>query len=105
MIDAEAAADFAALGLVIDPALVVEAADEAVPVWDVNWRSMLAWLDCETQWRAVGTFGGVIWLGLDYAGIRPLIEDKAGRADQALFADLRAMEQAALPVLNAPRDA
>ncbi len=95
-------ADFAALGVEIK----LEPADEAedgFPVWDSNWRSLLAFLDAETQWRAVAGFGGVLWLGLDYAGLRPLIEHGSGRVDGKLFADIRAMERAALPVLNAPR--
>lgn len=83
--------------------ITAAAEDEAFEVWSVNWKSLLTFLETETQWRVAAGFAGLIWLGLDYASVRPLMEDADGRVDQVLFADLRAMERAALPILNAPR--
>jgi len=42
----------------------------------------------------------VLWTGLDYAGLRAAAALMGTDMTPALFADLRAMEAAALPVLN-----
>jgi hypothetical protein len=69
-------------------------------VWPENWTSLLAFLDCATQWRALpaGLAGVVLYFGLDYAAVRALIGH--GPEADATFADLRVMEAAALPILN-----
>lgn len=69
--------------------------EERVAVWDVSWRSLVAFLDCDTQWRiVVAGFGGAARLGLDYAGVDALLR-RRGLPDDA-FEDLIAMERAAL---------
>lgn len=66
-----------------------------------NWPSLLAFLACQTQWRALATMGGLVWQGLDYAAARGALEE-AG-LPIARMADLRAIEAAALPILNEAR--
>lgn len=66
-----------------------------------NWSSLLAFLACQTHWRVVATMGGLIWLGLDYTAARGAL-DEAG-LPIARMADLRAIEAAALPILNEAR--
>lgn len=69
------------------------------------WRAVLAFLALQTQWRVQLALGGVLWLGLDYAGVRAWLElqGHAPRTARALLADLQVMERAALPVLNATK--
>ncbi|MDR5655410.1 DUF1799 domain-containing protein [Ruixingdingia sedimenti] len=62
----------------------------------VNWSSVCAFLACETQWRAVATLAGVIWLGLDYPAVDVVLRRQG--APDAVFADLQIMEAAALEV-------
>lgn len=54
-------------------------------------------LACETQWRT-GAAGGA--LGLDYAALEAVLRLLKTEATPDLFGDLRAMEYAALEVLN-----
>lgn len=97
-------AAFAALGVNV----AAEVQEEAVKVWDVNWPSVLLFLDLETQWRCVARgMGGILhWLGLDYAAACALL-DQRSRAEQRrhpsrqLLDDLRIMEREALPIMNA----
>lgn len=78
---------------------------EMFEVWDTNWPAMLLFLRCETQWRVVSTFGGLIWLGIDYVAAtavlaaRPRSEQRR-RPAGALLDDLRIMESEASAVLN-----
>ncbi len=73
-----------------------DAASDAIQVWDSNWPALLAFLACETQWRveARGMSGVMTYLGLDYAGVDVVLRRQG--ADDAVFADLRVMELAAL---------
>lgn len=59
-----------------------------------------------TQWRCVAGLGGVAYAGLDYAGVRAVIDLKGiPEAERwALFEDIRAMEGEALVHLNARRN-
>lgn len=104
-IDAELAAEFVQLGVQVE---VTSKQEEAFPVWDVNWPSVLLFLDCETQWRAVATMAGLIFLGLDYAAVQALLDLKRGRrrrlpgADR-LLQDIRIMEREALKVFDEVR--
>ena len=69
----------------------------------INWKSVCAFLACETQWRAVPMTVGnmaaiatsVVWLGLDYAAVDVVLRHTA-EGDAEVFADLRVMERAAL---------
>jgi hypothetical protein len=60
-----------------------------------------AFLDLDTQWR-LGPMGGV--MGLDYAGMAAMFAMTAPADPRALFKHLRAMEAAALCVLNEGAD-
>jgi hypothetical protein len=70
----------------------------SMPIMAENWKSLIAFLGCETQWRVVSTRAGLIWLGLDYVATKVLL-DFAGFGKD-IFDDIRTMEMAALPVLN-----
>jgi hypothetical protein len=63
-------------------------------VWDANWKSLEAFLDCATQWRVVAGFGAAARLGLDYAGVEVLLR-RRGLPDQ-VFEDILVMEREAL---------
>lgn len=66
-----------------------------------NWPSLLAFLNCQTQWRAIATMGGLIWQGLDYGAARGALEEMG--LPLSYMADIRALEAAALPILNEAR--
>ncbi len=61
-----------------------------------NWKSVCAFLDCQTQWRAVATLAGVVWLGLDYQAVDVVM--RRLDLDSAVFADIQVMEREALDV-------
>lgn len=83
----------------------VEGEDEdVVAVWDINWRSLLAFLALETQWRVAAGFAGLLWLGIDYAAAAPIIRRRNARSGRRLLADLRVMEREALTVFHEARD-
>lgn len=63
-----------------------------------NWSSLLAFLECQTQWRVAVGMAGIIWIGLDYAACAPVLA--AIDVGPEAFADLRYMEHSALPILN-----
>lgn len=65
---------------------------------ECNWSSFLAFRACETQWRVAATMAGLIWIGLDYTACQIVLEKLD--APSHIFADLHAMEDAALPILN-----
>lgn len=67
-------------------------------VLPANWPSVMAWLDCETQWRAVAGRAGIIWLGLDYQAVDVVLRRTA--APDGVFADLQLMERIALDVMS-----
>lgn len=78
--------------------MVATEAAEEVGIMPANWESFMAFIACQTQWRMVAGFGGLIWQGLDYAACRLVLRDiKAG---PHVFADIRHMEGAALQILN-----
>ncbi|WP_429813539.1 DUF1799 domain-containing protein [Ensifer sp. B1-9] len=72
--------------------------EEAFEVMPANWPAFVALLACSTQWRVVGTMAGLIWIGLDYAACRLVLDDL--QSPPGVFADLHVMEKAALPILN-----
>ena len=92
-------AQFARLGVVVERDQDDE--PEGVPVWPENWEALLVFLGCTTQWRAApaGLAGVIMYFGLDYPAVDVLLRGRNGR--DAIFADLRVMEAAALPILNA----
>ena len=64
-----------------------------MPVWDVNWDSLLAFLKLETQWRFAAGLK-LVRLGLDYAAVDVVLRRMCDAA--GLFDDVRTMESAAL---------
>ena len=91
-IEEDVAADFARMGARVE----VDAEDlsaDTFDVWEENWASVCAFLDCQTQWRVAG-FGGSKMLGLDYTAVDVVLR-RTG-ADDGVFADLMVMEAAAL---------
>lgn len=92
-------ADFKALGVIVTPQAGTEE-QEAFQVWRCNWKSLIAFLTLETQWRVAGTPAGLVWLGLDYTAARAIL----GKRFRKRLADLRIMEGEALPILNAGDD-
>lgn len=87
------AGQFAALGVTV-------AADQvaAIDILPPNHGSVRAWLECQTQWRRTGLMTGILYDGLDYPSVRLVLDDLG--APPGVFADLRVMERAALPILN-----
>lgn len=75
-------------------------------VWEQNWDSVLFFLLVGTQWRAIGGIDRVLWLGLDYAGVETSMRaEQIARVNRKpLWSDLRAMERAALEVLNKQKE-
>lgn len=62
------------------------------------WPTVLLLRAAQTQWRVVSTWGGLIWLGLDYAALPALA---AGLGLEPIrWDDLRIMEIEAAHVLN-----
>lgn len=96
--DADTAADFAALGLPIPDSFPIDL--DPFDVMRANWRAVTAFLALETQWRLATGPTGLIWCGLDYAAAAAAVRARTLRAWQRLLADLRVMEAAALEVLN-----
>jgi hypothetical protein len=86
---------FAALKVAVQQ---TEVENDKVPVWPENWPSVFAFLECQTQWRTAATMRSLIWVGLDYAAVQTVLD--AESLGREIFADLRTMEAAALPVLN-----
>jgi hypothetical protein len=89
-------AGFAALGFTAKPRKQNE---DVFEVWDINAASLELFLAVQSQWRVIsaGMSGVMIWLGLDYQGVDVFMRRRAiDDADGNLFADLVAMEDAAM---------
>lgn len=94
-IDAQLAAEFAAMGVAVDADLPAD--DGVIEVDQRNWDSIRAFLGCQTQWRVAVGFAGAVWLGLDYVAADVVLRAIGGTA---VLADMQVMEMAALPILN-----
>lgn len=99
-----------ALGVPAESLPPVEDEDtDACVVWSINLPSILAFLECSTQWRALATMAGLIWLGMDYTAVlatlnaRPRAERRKHPTSK-VFADLQIMEDEALAIRNEERD-
>lgn len=95
-IDDETAADFAALNVTIagDATRRRISEERAFDVWDINWKSLNAFIACQTQWRLAVGFSRAVWLGLDYSAVDVVLR-RRNLSDQ-VFEDLRVMEAEAL---------
>lgn len=99
MPDETVIADFKVLGVEDFPPewQTEELVEEGFDVWKANWKSVVAFLKLETQWRVAGTAGGLVWLGLDYAAAHAVL----GKSFRRLLPDLRVMEVEACAIMNA----
>lgn len=94
-------ADFAALGVRVAAPETQDQDDGKIRVFAENWPSLMAFIDCGTQWRTHATPAGLLYLGLDYAAVVAVLGfQKLGRE---VFDDLRVMELEALGPLNEAR--
>lgn len=93
---------FAALGVAVDPDDDEDEGSEDVAVWAINWRTVLAFLACETCWRVAVGLSGMTRLGLDYPGVDVVLRRRG--YDDVDFADLQLMEQAALAAFGEVAD-
>lgn len=76
--------------------------DEDCLVEKDNWQTLEVFLAMSTQWRIIAGMSGATYQGLEYSALREVwnglrIPQKE-RPD--IFQGLRAMESAALPILN-----
>lgn len=69
-----------------------------MPIHISNWAPLMAFLDCDTQWRVTASVAGLIWIGLDYSACAARLGRRWRR--QNLRADVRVIEEEALKVLN-----
>lgn len=92
-IDDDLARQFADLGVTVAPDRP-EDEREGFEVMADNWQSVCTFLACETQWRVVAGFAGLIWLGLDYTAV-DMVMRRSGVPDP-VFEDLQVMEAEAL---------
>ena len=78
--------------------------DEALegPLLPVNVPVVSAFLAIGTQWRTASLgMGGLVWIGLDYAGARAALDALQIPVTSWLWKGLVIMEQAAKAALNA----
>ena len=79
---------------------VDEPGKDAFAIWPENLPALELFLDLETQWRmAIGEVH-LLYVGLDYPAAEALMRARRLRNRDILFDDLRAMERAALPIMN-----
>ena len=72
-----------------------------------NWPSFVFFAELKTQWHiALAPMGGAFYIGIHYPAIQAAFEIKHTPADQreAIFRDVRIMEEAALAVFNKAKD-
>lgn len=96
-IDQDIAEQFALMGVTVIPE-DDPAEPEALNILPANHASFAVWLECQTQWNIVSIANGLLWRGLSYRDVREVLDDM--EAPRHVFADIRVMERAALPVLN-----
>lgn len=96
----------AAIGLVVEVGEEPEEApEEAFDVWPENAEIVSLFRFLETQWHCVADRFGVLVVGLDYGVASRVMRDfgMKRKRREAMLKGLRAMEVAALPVLNERR--
>ncbi len=84
----------------IDPALVRPGEDAATGVWPEHVAAVEAFLAIAGQWRMVAGMGGMLALGLDYAGAQAGLELAGIETTPALWAEIRAIEAGAKAAMN-----
>lgn len=98
-IDADLAAQFAAMGVPVSTA--DRSVDpDAIEIMAQNVPTYRVWRACETQWRVLAGLSGSAFLGLDYSAVDVVLRRAGttiGHPDE-VFADLMEMEAEALSV-------
>lgn len=72
-------------------------------VWEENWRPLMVFLAMQTQWEINVGMSAVIYQGLRYSALESVLRlEQIPQADwPEVFRDIRTMEAAVLPMLNA----
>jgi len=80
---------------------------ERFEVWPDHWHALQVFLGMGSQWRIVGGMAGLLYQGLDYGALEPVLRaHKRGPHRQPmkrLMPQLRRLEAAAADVLNQQR--
>lgn len=76
-------------------------ADETFVPWAWHVDAMRLFGGMRTQWHATAAVGGLVYIGLNYAGLAA-VEERLGLAGrgQELFDQLQAIERGAIAYLN-----
>lgn len=74
--------------------------DDGFELWQENAAVFNAFTCLSTQWRMLAGMAGVAYQGLDYQAIPTVLRMLSLPELPDTFNDLRAMELAALPILN-----
>lgn len=78
--------------------------DDGFEIMYENWPTILVFISLATQWRTelLAMSGERVWYGLPATEIEATVRLMGlGKDARTIFAGLRVMEQAALPLLNA----
>lgn len=77
---------------------------DAFEVWPENWTTVSTFCRLHAAWHVIGTAAGLHTIGLDPARVRAMLKllGIKRRKHPELMDALLVMEQAALPLLNAP---
>lgn len=99
MVDDEVEEDCRVFGM--DPAMFARAApEEEEGVWPCHCDAVRAFLVICRQWRAVGTMGGVSFLGLDYGAAEAGLRLAGIVVEPNLWEKVRVIEAGAREALN-----
>lgn len=73
-------------------------------VWPQHWHAVNVFAGMATQWRVVAGMAGLLYLGLDYAALQPVLQEHEAIAHaqpmRQLMPQLRTLESAAREELN-----
>lgn len=72
--------------------------DEELALVIQNAASLSGYIACSTQWRSASSKTGVLFIGLDYAACKIVLD--AEGYEPGVFRDLRMIEDAVLPLYN-----
>lgn len=77
---------------------------EVPHVWPQHWHAAQVFAGMSTQWRTELGRGGLVYLGLDYGALAPVLAEHEATAHvqpmRVLMPQLRTMEGAAMEALN-----
>jgi len=84
--------------------LVAEIEARSIELFPENWHAFSVFLRMGDQWRIAAGFGGIHYLGLDYAALPPVLEEcrrlQHRQPMDRLMPQLRTLVRAARAVLN-----